>query len=417
MFILAGFLSTIPLQAYSSDMPLVPDRRKAQFQDLPGYFVVPFPYSYEGIGQGLMLGGSMSNIGGSYTDVYGVGIVGDIKGWVAGVTEVHLIPRTLIIEAGSTNISRATFKNYSMRGMNTDKNDYTILEMKDDSANGGRLTATFFDRRVEFYALNYWYSLQANRILDKDGNVIYEAKDPQRLRGESRTLGVRLDLTDDYSDPRRGFRFDVSRDHSPPDDTFSADYYVMDYNATAYVPIGRRSTWLLNYFWSDAHVTRQGETSVAGVEQKTGLFCETITNPLERADCEKIINNYIDANKYGTASQLGGDSRLRSYSFGRYMGAHTMFYGTEIRWNFTDEYTPYDIWFMKDVRTAVQAALFYEVGSVADNRDELGDIKRSSYGIGARVVTASGIVFRADFAWGREGFAPVLTIFYPWEIY
>ena len=70
---------------------------------------------------------------------------------------------------------------------------------------------------------------------------------------------------------------------------------------------------------------------------------------------------------------------------------------------------------MKDIRTAWQIALYYEVGSTADIRSQVGDIWRSSTGIGLRMVTASGVVFRADVATGREGVSPSIFIGYPWE--
>ena len=124
----------------------------------------------------------------------------------------------------------------------------------------------------------------------------------------------------------------------------------------------------------------------------------------------------IANNTYGTASSLGGFSRLRSYPTGRFKGAHTIFYGSEIRWNLTDESTPFDILIMRDIRTSWQIALFYEMGTVADKRSELGDIWRSTTGIGLRMVTASGMVFRADLATGKEGFSPSIFIGYPWEI-
>ncbi len=147
-----------------------------------------------------------------------------------------------------------------------------------------------------------------------------------------------------------------------------------------------------------------------------GLTCATITDPTKRQLCFDVVNNTVANNTYGAASSLGGFSRLRSYSSSRYSGAHTRFYGTEIRWNLTDESTPYDIFIMKDIRTAWQIALYYEVGSTADLRSEVGDIWRSSIGIGLRMVTASGVVFRADVATGREGVSPNIFIGYPWEL-
>ena len=124
----------------------------------------------------------------------------------------------------------------------------------------------------------------------------------------------------------------------------------------------------------------------------------------------------IANNKYGTATSLGGFSRLRSYPQGRYKGAHTEFYGTEVRWNLTDERTPFDLFIIKDVRTAVQVSAFYEIGSTADLRSDLGKTMRDSYGCGLRIVTASGVVLRGDLAFGKEGVSPEIFIGYPWEI-
>jgi hypothetical protein len=190
----------------------------------------------------------------------------------------------------------------------------------------------------------------------------------------------------------------------------------MDYNTTAYIPIGRRSTWAFNFLRSDAVVRREGETNKDELEKLLGIDCETIGDTDKRQLCNDVIDNQIAANRYGTATSLGGFSRLRSYPQGRYKGAHTVFYGTELRWNLTDEATPFDIFIMKDIRTAVQVSLFYELGSTADLRSEVGDVMRDSYGAGFRMVTASGVVFRADLAFGREGFAPEIFIGYPWEI-
>jgi hypothetical protein len=398
--------------AETSDNPVWPDRRRDQFQKSFGYALFPYPYSLPGIGQGIGLVGGAMNIADTYTDAYGIIFGGDIKGTSLGVADIHLIPKTLIFDTGFGMVSAATIRSYSQRGMNTEKHDYRLLELGDMEYYGARMTATFFDRRFEVYGAIYSGGGKLKSIRDQDGNVIIESQDPHRSTGHTTLIGTRLDLTDDYTDPRKGIRFDVTRTQSSAAN-MEPNYYIMDYNTTAYVPLGRRSTWALNFLRSDAIVTRQGETDPIKLQEQQGIDCSTLTDPTL---CNEVFNNMAASNKYGTATQLGGFSRLRSYPQGRFKGAHTLFYGTEVRWNLTDERTPYNIFIMKDVRTAVQVAAFYESGSTADLRSELGDIWRDSYGFGLRVVTASGIVFRGDMAFGKEGFEPEIFIGYPWEL-
>jgi hypothetical protein len=393
------------------------DRRKDQFSKQFAYALFPYPYSLPGIGTGIGLVGGAMNIADTCTDVYGIILAGDVRGAAAGVGDIHLIPRMLILEVGYSTLNEATIQNYSQRGMNTDKNDYRLIEFGDTEYYGGRMTATFFDRRFEVYGAWYQGAMKLKSIRDKDGNVIVEAQDAPRESGHVMLFGSRLDLTDDYYDPRRGIRIDVTRTQSPSGDS-GADFYVMDYNTTAYIPLGRRSTWAFNLLRSDAVVEHQGEIDPSKLEQQQGLNCSTVTDPEQQQFCNEVIDNMVANNKYGTATTLGGFSRLRGYPQGRFKGAHTLFYGTEIRWNLTDERTPYNIFIMKDVRTAVQVAVFYETGVTSDVRSDINERKdmRNSYGFGLRVVTASGIVFRGDIGFGKEGIAPAIFIGYPWEI-
>jgi hypothetical protein len=400
-----------------ADHSIIADRRKEQFSKDPGYALFPYPYSLPGIGKGIGLVGGMMNVMDTYTDVYGIIFSGEVRGASFGVADIHLVPRTLILDIGYGTVNEATIQSYSQRGMNTDKHDYRLIEFGDTEYEGGRLTATFFERRFEVYGAWYQGAMKLKSIRDKDGNVIVEAQDSPRSRGQNTLFGTRLDLTDDYSDPRRGIRIDVTRSQTPPRDS-GPDFYVMDYNTTAYIPLGRRSTWAFNVLRSDAVVNRQGETDPAKLQQQQGLNCSTVTDPEQQQFCNEVIANMIANNKYGTATSLGGFSRLRGYPQGRYKGAHTLFYGTEIRWNLTDERTPFDIFVMKDVRTSVQVSLFYETGATSDVRSDITKRKemRDSYGFGLRVVTASGVVFRGDIGFGKEGVAPAIFIGYPWEI-
>jgi hypothetical protein len=394
-----------------------PERRRDQFPKGFGYAIFPYPYSLPGIGSGLSLVAGVLNIGDSYTDAYGIVFGGDVKGGAVGLGDLHLIPRTLILDVGYSSLSRAAFQSYSQRGMNTGKNDFSIAEVADTDYFGGRLTATFLERRFELYSAWFANASRLKSIRDHDGNLIVEAQDPPRDRGHTTIFGTRLDLTDDYADPRRGLRADVSRTQSPPKGS-GPDYYVMDYSATGYVPVGRRNTVAINLLRSDAFVRREGETDPAALQAQLGIDCASIPDPAQRQTCNEVIATTAAANQFGTATELGGFSRLRSFPQGRFKGAHTLFLGAEYRWNLTDEATPFDIFVMKDVRTAIQLAFFYETGVTSDSRDDLYRRSewRDSYGTGFRIVTGSGVVFRADLAHGKEGFSAAIFIGYPWEL-
>ncbi|MBI3583341.1 MAG: hypothetical protein HY096_05240 [Nitrospinae bacterium] len=393
----------------------MPERRRPQFQKESGYYIIPTPYSLPGIGQGLALGAVVTNIYDTYTDAYGFALTVDLAGFGGAVADIHLIPETLILDLNAENLNRARVTNYSQRGMKSEKDDFTLLDLSDINFLGTRLTSIFFDRRFEIYGSSYSSSSRLERIRDNSGKTILEAANPEAGSSQTYVLGTRIDITDDYTDPRKGLRLDISGWWSPPRRVKAPDYYIMEYNATAYIPIGERSTWLLNYFRSAANIIRKGETDRTMIEQEEGLNCSSIADPKQKRFCQQVIDNVIAANTYGTSTTLGGRSRLRSYPQDRYSGAHTVFYGTELRWNLTEEFTPFNIYIMKDIRTALQAAFFYEIGSVADIQSELGNIMKSSYGAGFRMVTASGVIFRADVAAGNEGTEITIIIGYTWE--
>ena len=420
-FVLAACLisSFIPASAAADLIPddlSAPERRRDQFPKEFGYAAFPYPYRLPGIGSGLSFAAGAFNIADTYTDAYGIVFAGDVKGGAAGVGDIHLIPRTLILDLGYSTISKAAFQSYSQRGMNTSKDDFSLLEVGDTEYYGARMTATFLDRRFELHGAWYEGASRLKSIRDKDGNLILSAQDPPRDRGHTTLLGARLDLTDDYTDPRRGFRLDVTRSQSPPRGS-GPDYFVMDYNTTAYVPFRKRDTLALNLLRSDAFVTRQGETDPAALQQQLGLNCAA-ADPAQQHFCNELITTTIANNRFGTATSLGGFDRLRSYPQGRFKGAHTLFFGAEYRWNLTDERTPFDIFVMKSVRTSIQVAFFYETGVTSDARSDLyaRENMRDSYGTGLRIVTASGVVLRGDVAHGKEGFNLAVFIGYPWEL-
>ena len=408
---------TLTLPVADAQDPDYPARRKSQFPSGFGYAVFPYPYSLPGLGSGLSVVAGAANVADTPTDTYGIVFGGDVKGAALGVSDIHLLPRRLILDLGYARLSRASIETYSTRGMESRKDDFRLLEVGDTAFYGGRLTGTFVDRRFEVYGAWYGGASRLKSIRDADGELILAAQNAPREHVETHIFGGRIDLTDDYADPRRGMRLEVSRTQSPSAGS-DASYYVMDYSAAGYVPVGKRNTWAFNLFRSDAVVKRRGETDPVKLQNETGLQCDQLTDPTLLGYCQQVIDNMAAENRFGTATQLGGFSRLRGYPQGRFKGAHTLFMGTEFRWNLNEEETPFDLFVMKDVRTLMQVAFFYETGVSSDTASDLWKRKnmRDTVGAGFRIVTASGVVLRADMGFSRDGPGAAVFIGYPWEL-
>ncbi len=388
------------------------ERRRSQFQNEFGYIVTPLPFIVPGVGTGIGLLGGLNNIYESPVDLYLVLIGGDVEGGIIAVTDIHLVPETLLLDLTTVEFSKGQQNRYLVRGMDSEPDDFNIVELSDSRLRGGRMILTFWERMLEFYAISYLINFKISAVRDDEGELVSEVDDPDTTEFQTTTYGTLIDYTDDRTDPKKGVRLLVERSDSPPSDEDSVDYYTMNYSFTGYIPMLSYSTLALNAFRSDAVVARKGQTDPEKLKSDFG--CDEVSVSLCEKSVQEVIQSQVEQNTYGTASSLGGRSRLRSYVEGRFSAAHTEFYGAEFRWNLTDENTPFDIWIMRDLRTGIQLAFFHEIGSVADQRKDLWKSSKSSTGIGARLVTGSGFIYRFDVAYGDEG--PVTTLFidYPW---
>lgn len=391
------------------------DRRRDQFQTQTGYYVFPAPYSLPGVGDGWAIVGVVPNVAETYTDIFGYVLGGDLEGVGLTASDVHLREKRIIFDITGSTFNKVSLQAFNSRGMQGDKDDYIIMEMDDNDFLGGRLTATFYDRMLEFYAMGYTGGWHMSAIRDNEGELIQSTLSADVENYRAYAVGARVDYTDDYQNPRTGLRFDVTASRNAQREDYAPDQYSMEYNLTGYIPFRKWDTLAINYYQADARVREEGETDPVIVEQILGLDCSALLIPEEQADCQSAVNNRVAGNRYGTAGGLGGTSRLRAYPMGRFTGAHTQFLGVEYRWNLTDESTPFDIFIAKDIRSAIQLAFFYETGTVADRQSDLRDEKRDNIGVGARLVTESGLVIRADVAYGDEGVGISVIAGYPWE--
>lgn len=392
------------------------ERRRDQFEYTPGYLILPVPYSYPGIGEGLMLIGYAGNMLETPIDAYLLGFTGEAEGYYAMVNDLFVFPKLIYFNVDQMEISKFGVNMYSARGMDTEKDEYNIYVGDKFLRKHGRVTLTLFEKRWELWAEMVSFAARTNEIRDPDGDLIKEYDDPLEFDGERTSIGTMLDFTDDKADPRSGLRFKAMQDQHPADDEDSPEYTVFTWNATLYLPLLKDSTWAFHYSRSDATVSKQGLTDVETLKAEKGFALCPFTS--EPAACEAAIlsdvENTVKANANGTAMSLGGTDRLRSYPSDRYSGAHTVFYGTEFRWNLNTEATGINLYFLKDILQALQVAFFWEQGSVSETEAELGDIVRSSYGIGVRLVAKSGNAYRLDWATGEEGPQYTILFQYPW---
>ena len=411
--LVVSFLLVLPFPINADALDLVPDRSKDQFPKEFAWYVIPFPYDYPGIGSGIFFMATASNIADTYADMFVGYATGDVGGKIYSLDDLHLIPKTLFVDVEIQDLDKLAVQNYEKRGMNTKKDDYTILEFDKMYGQNVKMTLSFWERRVEFHLSRRTQSIELSKIRDSGGGLIADLTEPYKRTESPITGSVVLDLTDDLQNPLQGMRFEISRQDSPRQSSDDPEFYVINYNLKFYIPIGRRSTVAFNYFRSDANVTSEGLTDRTGLINKIGLNCSGGDTECLKVQDDLIVQ-FTNQNTNGTSASLGGLDRLRSYGNGRFQGAHTSYFAVELRWNLWKEFTPFDYYIWKDTRTGVQIAFFAETGTVSETTGELWNQSRQSYGVGARMVTGSGFVYRLDIAVGDEGVVPILWFFYPW---
>ena len=392
------------------------ERRRDQFRRDFGYFLYPISGSVPGIGTAHGGGATITNIGGTDTDFTGFYLTGDFSASGAALLNYHLIENRLIFDIANYT-AKVAAKSFH-RGMDSSKDQFLHVRVESE-VTASQLAYSLFNRQLEFY-LRYGFGGQrVKEIIDSEGNV-FENIDDSRKSFQALNIGFSLDITDDTQDPRKGVRFEMKDRIVFGDQGNSPEYDVLDANVTYYHPIGESSVWAFNAFYSTSLVKKEGLTDREQLRKEGGLKCDTIEDPANRKDCEQTENELLDMtiaqNKYGQATQLGGTQRLRSYPMGRYYAGQAVSYGTELRWNLTEEATLMDWYILRGLRTNIQFAFFVDVGAVADHTGDLHKNMKASYGTGVRILF-SGVTIRLDLATGDEGTEMQLFLDYPWSMF
>ncbi|MCP4754636.1 MAG: hypothetical protein GY866_27450 [Proteobacteria bacterium] len=419
-----------------------------------GWFVVPFFTHIPGMGYTYFVAASAWNIAGTTVDADLMKSFGAIEGTAVGVGDITVIHRRLSSGFGLADIESVSTDIGFERGMKSKEDDYVNTQAKGRGL-GGVLSYFFLDGKIRLTVGAGVAEGNLEKIRDKEGkeirfpstvydevrgntNAIYIKGNPNatwedQYRGMNYSLyyanvvstmvsgyvvggGVFGDYSDDLLDPRRGFRFGASYYRSKIKDSRISDPAIRNTFLSYYIPVLSNSTIVFNGFTSDAEVVKQGRVTADAIKSEIlESDCSSLTGE-ERLSCEKLekdlVDFYLASNKYGNATPLGGNM-LRSYRSGRFLGAHTRFFGTEFRWNHSKEKKRVNYGVLGGLRYTTQWAFFYELGSIADKAEDLYKETRYSCGVGARIVLA-GFIGRIDFMTGEEGNDWTITGGYPW---
>ena len=377
-----------------------------------GYYFVPAPYSLEGIGSGIAFAGSMTNVGGSYADIGGFYLTGDIQGGGFGASDIHLQEKRLIFDVFYSNLTKVRVNRYNARGMDSKDEDFTVLGLKNLGTGFVRLTKTNEQRDLEFSASLINSRGDFDDQFDKDGNLLNELNGKLDA-SNALSLGFRLDNTDDYNDPRRGNLFKLALAKS-----FERNDFVnMDTSYSHYLPFFDNDTLVFNAFYSESIALRDIEVNRNEVEADLGLNCADESSVSDRESCNQLVDSQVAQEQYGNATSLGGRGRLRAFPNDRFEASKTLFFGSEYRLNFGNFLEFFNVYLAKGAKNNYQFAFFTEAGSVSDQSSELTKDYKSNVGAGFRIVLASGFVFRMDYANALDGKNSAFTaiVGYPWD--
>ena len=398
--------------AFASDW--VVDRRKDQFPTANGRLLAPIPYSMPGLGKGLFVMGHFANTFSTTTDITVIKATGDVIGSDVNIDEFPIIHKHLFARGDFVNLSSLQQNYYETRGMNTAKDDYSLLDISSIKSQEYGLDLTFYDRRLTFSVDRTISKGELDTIRDPDGVIITQFADPYKFSSNQTKWSVQLDLTDDYLDPRTGTRLSLRFQDHPAISTDDPDFYVTELDTSFYMPLRAHDTLAINFFQSDAHVRSTGNTDRTAIADQLGFNCAP--SDTQCLDTEaSVIDTFANERAHGTATSLGGKNRLRAYPDSRFNGAHVSAIGGEYRMNFVRKATPFNYSIWKDTHTGIQLAFFSELGTVAETSADLWKETRYVVGSGVRLVTNSGAVYRFDLAKGDEGVESNLFFFYPWK--
>ena len=397
----------------SSAQALLFERRKT-FDSEIAWFIFPVVGSIPGVQDFYGLGGTVSGIGGSESDITAISLRGkaeyfddDFQIDIFSIFDIPLFTERLTFTWFSTKIRNVAWPE-GQRGIDSDPDSMYYLLASKVEASGGELSANIFDNQLEAY---YGYTDAAVKpygLVDPNG-TFYNAQNAGIIESpRGYRYGLYLDDTDNRRDPRIGYRFQYEKWGQPSSREGNSEYYQEDFNLSGYIPVlsENKGVLVLNQFFGSSTVLKKGTVD------QSQFVCDNTAKPGCQAILNELYARRVAEAENGKATSLGGTNRLRGYRTNRFYDSYTNFRGVEFRWYVHEVQKAFNYILEKGTFAGLQLALFYEEGTVSPDKGSLWKNMRTSYGAGTRFLFNT-IIVRIDRGFGEEGGQTTFFVGYP----
>ena len=402
------------LFCWSSTASAILFERRKTFESEISWFVYPVVGSIPGVQDFYGLGGTVSGIGGSESDITAISLRGkaeyfddDFQIDILSIFDIPLFTEHLTFTWFSTKIRNAGWPE-GERGIDSDPDSMYYLLASNVDASGGEISVNVLENQLEFYYAYSDASVKPYGLVDPNG-TFYNAQNAEIIENpRGYRYGLYLDDTDNRRDPRIGYRFQYEKWGQPSSRAGNSEYFQEDYNLSGYIPVlaEGKGVLVLNQFFGSSTVIKKGT-----VDQSL-YVCNNTLKPGCQALLDELYARQVAEAENGKATSLGGTNRLRGYSTNRFYDSYTNFRGAEFRWYVHEVQEAFNFILEKGTFAGLQLAFFYEQGTVSPDKASLWKNMRSSYGAGTRFIFNT-IIVRIDRGFGKEGGETTFFVGYP----
>ena len=400
--------------AWSSSVQALLFERRKTFDSEIAWFIYPVVGSIPGVQDFYGLGGTVSGIGGSESDITAISLRGKAEYFddnfqfdILSILDIPLFTERLTFTWFSTKIRNVAWPE-GQRGIDSDPDSMYYLLASKVEASGGELSANIFDNQLEAYYGYIDAAVKPYGLVDPNG-TFYDAQNAGIIESpRGYRYGLYLDDTDNRRDPRIGYRFQYEKWGQPSSREGNSEYYQEDFNLSGYIPVlsKNKGVLVLNQFFGSSTVLKKGTVD------QSQFVCDNTAKPGCQAILHELYDRRVAEAENGKATSLGGTNRLRGYRTNRFYDSYTNFRGYEFRWYVHEAQNAFNYILEKGTFAGLQLALFYEEGTVSPDKGSLWKNMRTSYGAGTRFLFNT-IIVRIDRGFGEEGGQTTFFVGYP----